>query len=75
MTSDASASLQFLDLFSGQDGRGPLPADASFIGKAAGRRSSAPPAQGHRTAGRPRQRTSRRPPSQPNALSELERKQ
>ena len=32
MTSDTSASLQFLDLFSGPDDRGPLPPDASFIG-------------------------------------------
>ena len=32
MTSDTSASLQFLDPFSGPDDRGPLPPDASFIG-------------------------------------------
>ncbi len=32
MTSDTSASLQFLDLFSGSEDRGPLPPDASFIG-------------------------------------------
>src|SRR6476660_9299922 len=32
MTSDTSASLQFLDPFSGPGDRGPLPPDASFIG-------------------------------------------
>ena len=32
MTSDTSASQQFLDLFSGPGDRGPLPPDASFIG-------------------------------------------
>ena len=32
MTSDTSASLQFLNPFSGPGDRGPLPPDASFIG-------------------------------------------
>ena len=32
MTSDTSASLQFLNFSSGPDDRGPLPPDASFIG-------------------------------------------